>query len=91
MGRDCGQNAFQAACTSNTRASAERPSRSLWVRTARARTAPDTAVEVIVRRMDRLLDCRIHLRVFVGPDRPRGTGPHSVTTRAAETAFVACH
>jgi hypothetical protein len=27
--------------------------------------------------------------VFVDLDRPRGTGPHSVRTRTAETEFVA--
>jgi hypothetical protein len=32
----------------------------------------------------RRLRARTHRRVFVDLDRPRGTGPHSVRTRAAE-------
>jgi hypothetical protein len=39
------------------------------------------------RRRDPLPDCCVHRRVFVDLDRPRGTGPHSVRTRAAEPGF----
>ena len=50
--------------------------------------APFSASWHSLRRMDRLPHCGIHGRVFVDLDRPRGTAPHSVRTRAAEPGIL---